>query len=463
MNIGIGVTEHNRPEVYAKTMAEIKKYMPSGAKLVVVDDASDVPVIGATYRFESNVGIAVAKNKCLELLDDCDHIFLFDSDCYPICDDWWKPYVESSEPHLMYIFKDFATRPLNDTVELYRDSKIVAYSHPRGCMLYFKHICLDTIGGMDNRYKRWGNEHVDLSNRIFNSGLTTFRYADVVDSNKLIFSLDEHESVAGTVSMEEKRRYITATKVLVANSFNSRAYCEYKYKEPPKVRDTSDKKNVIITEFLTKFEDGQRHCNWQADYSQLNKLIQSLNGQEIVILHDCFHDVRDTETVKHVMVETAMNPYFNRWLICYQYLRDNPDIDNVWCVDGTDVEMLRNPFDYMEDDKLYLASENEIVGCQWVIQHHKVPSMQNFVMQHRSKKLLSAGLVGGSRQDVMDFIHDILAFYFDNKGNVGEFEMGAFNYVAYTKWSHRIIYGSQVNTVFKQYETNNTEAWWKHK
>src|SRR5690606_10124331 len=83
--IGVGITTHNRPEIFAKTLAEMRKHLPPGAKLVVVDDASKEPVAEADYRFEENAGIARAKNKCLELLDGCEHIFLFDDDCYPRC------------------------------------------------------------------------------------------------------------------------------------------------------------------------------------------------------------------------------------------------------------------------------------------------------------------------------------------------------------------------------------------
>ena len=139
--IGIGITTHNRYDVFSKTLAEIKRLAPAGAEIVVVDDASDKPVPEATYRFARNVGIAAAKNKCFELLEGCDHIFLFDDDTYPVIEGWHQPYVASHEPHLMYIFQDFATgTKLNDTIKIYQDSEITAWSHARGCMLYFKRI-----------------------------------------------------------------------------------------------------------------------------------------------------------------------------------------------------------------------------------------------------------------------------------------------------------------------------------
>jgi hypothetical protein len=82
--IGVGITTRNRNDVLATTRQRIEAHT-LGAHIVVVVDASAKPVDGANYRFDENVGIARAKNKCLELLDaaGCKHLFLFDDDTYP--------------------------------------------------------------------------------------------------------------------------------------------------------------------------------------------------------------------------------------------------------------------------------------------------------------------------------------------------------------------------------------------
>ena len=59
--IGIGITTHNRRSTALHAIREIKRLAPQGSKVVVVDDASDVPFPGADYRFEQNAGIAKAK------------------------------------------------------------------------------------------------------------------------------------------------------------------------------------------------------------------------------------------------------------------------------------------------------------------------------------------------------------------------------------------------------------------
>lgn len=125
--IGIAVSTYNRPEVLAKTLSKIIEFTPD-AFIAVVDDASPTPVTVPEgvhlYRNEKNSGIAATKNKSIEILVDagCEHLYLFDDDAYPLVEDWWKPYADSPEPHLMYMFEDLAgANKLRDVKVLYDD------------------------------------------------------------------------------------------------------------------------------------------------------------------------------------------------------------------------------------------------------------------------------------------------------------------------------------------------------
>lgn len=460
--IGIGVTEHNRPETYAEFMKNIKKFMPPNAKLVVVDDASAVPTKDATFRFEQNVGIARAKNKCLELLRDCDHIFLFDSDCWPKTKDWWKPYVEGREPHYCYIFKDFVRPRLNDCVELYRESDIVAYSHARGCMLYLDQSVLHKVGGMDTNYKRWGYEHVDYSNRIYNVGLTRFRYQDVPNSYDLIYSLDEQELVDSTVSLAERRPYLQEMKPYFIESYKSTHFCPF---IEPKGENNGNEATVITSYFTTEV-DTQRNRQWVANLDDIQDLINSTvkAGVDLVILHDCFDPSTPVPpNVKLVKVEAPLNPYFQRWVSQWEYLREHPEIGKVFMVDATDVEVLKDPFPHVQRDQIYVGSELTQTWNNWMVVNFPQPWIRQVCRQYARYPLLNCGIVGGSRTDVMALLRQMNTKYFDEQGNVGPFEMGLFNYCVRTYWQGKIVTGNQVHTKFKGYELNNTFAWFKHK
>jgi glycosyltransferase involved in cell wall biosynthesis len=448
--IGIAITTHNRNQLFIETYRKIKQLAPTNSRIVVVDDASQKPVKEADYRFEQNVGIARAKNKCLELLDDCKHIFLFDDDCYPIHKDWYKPYINSAEPHLMYIYD-------TEDMVLYEDNEIVGYKNPRGCMLYLENKVLDVVGGMDINYARWGFEHPDLSNRIFNNGLTSFRYADVKNSNKYIYSLDERNEVTTTVNRQERNECLNRMRQYYNSNKYSQKYCNYKINNTK----PNGTKNIVLTCYYTGVTDTQRGTKWKANYSQLKALIDSVTKHniEIVIINDCF-DVKDTKLVKHVRVKSTENPYFQRWFDYYKYLRANLDIGSVYCVDGTDVEMLNNPFLNMQD-KLYTGDEPLILKNQWLIDNHKKLVFIEFIGKNPGLTLLNAGVVGGYKNTILQFAHDIWGMYIDYHKSLGMGDMAAFNYIAYKNYKDKLEFGRKITTVFKAEERTN--AYWKHK
>lgn len=462
MAIGIGITTHNRYDVFSKTFTEINKFLPDWSKLVVVDDASNEPVKEATYRFQENVGIARAKNKCLELLEGCEHVFIFDDDTYPKSVDWWKPYVDNVEPHLMYIFKDFASgRKLGDSVEVFRDDKIRAYTHPRGCMLYLERKAIDAVGGMDVSYRRWGYEHVDYSNRIYNAGLTSFRYADIVNSGDLIYSGDEHEAVRSTVEHDERRVYLKEMRSKFDKSFSSREYCEYK-------NESKSGQDAIIAAYFTRHVDPQRNTKWQPDIKDLEDLIASCKDERLVILYDEIIPV-EYEHVEWVKVDTVKNPYFQRWLEYYRYLRSHPNIVKAFLVDSTDVKLLNSPFESMNEETLYVGDEPYSsqgqptnLANRWLVSNVNSAVVRNYFKANRGKTLLNCGVVGGGRLLLLDFCHRMIQNMFVPNCKLGPFDMPIFNYLCYTEYEDKVEYGREVTTIFKKYE-ETSEAWFKHK
>jgi len=452
--VGVGITTHNRRETAEESIRLIRERTP-GAKVVVVDDGSDVPYPGADYRFAEPVGIARAKNKCLELLEGSEHIFLFDDDCYPLKQGWERPYIESPEPHLMTVFKDLSgRRKLKDVALVYEDSRHRAWTRPRGMMLYVHRSAIDAVGGMDTVFGRWGFEHGDWSNRIYNAGLTTHRYADVVGSDELIYSMDQHLEVERSLPSDEIKQLDATNRKLFFERYNDSTFSEYR-----------EQKNVVLTCLLSTQPDPQRKSGMAADPKLLSSLLKSLKNHQAVVIHDSL-DAQDTKTVTYERVEGVINPYWQRWVSYFEYLRSHPEIGFAWCVDGTDVELLGDPWD-LEPDTLYVGSEQNTLGYPWLVQKH--PGYKDFIKQDPGRQMLNAGLVGGDRGTLMSFIHDLMREHFDRA--IGRFhkqvdhdtglaDMAAFNYVAYTLYEP--VYGTRINTVFKAEERNKVSIW-KHK
>lgn len=257
--IGIGITTYNRYNVFKNTYQEIIKYSPEGAKIVVVDDCSNVPVKEATVRFEKNKGAATAKNKCFELLEDCDHIFLFDDDCYPKSYDWWKPYAYSKHVHYNYTFK-YTKHLING---------VMVSDNPNGCMMYFKRKVLDVVGGFDTTFGKYGYWHASMSCRIYNAELTPFPFIDVKGSEKLFVSLDKEQKV--TTSRLDRNLYIKLAKSKYISKLASSEYIEFRTnKTMAKVwysNPYSTEKNIgkALNEFCENVPDSDWICLQDGD------------------------------------------------------------------------------------------------------------------------------------------------------------------------------------------------------
>lgn len=464
--IGIAITTHNRPDVFKKSLDQIKRFAPANSTLVIVDDASTIPVENA-YRFEQNVGIAVAKNKCFELLYNagCQHFFLFDDDTYPIAENWHLDYINSGENHLMYIFQDFSTgNKLNDTTVVYKDSKIIAYSHPRGCMMYFTRKCLETAGGMNPIFGKWGWEHPNLSDRIYNFGLTSFPYMDIANSKGLFYSADEHRQVESTVPNKE-RPEIAKRNLEIYNQLKFDAtFVPFMDVLAP----ATGYKNLLVTCYFTAVKDTQRNTHFVVDKSPLYALIDSVPA-DLLVLNDCFeNEVHDK--IEFLKVETFTNPYFQRWISYYKYMLEHPEVGRVFFIDGTDIEVLQSPFEHLTGDYLYVGFEPTTLNNDWLLKNHPAEFIQDFIVNNKNLQLLNAGILGGPREIVMHFLRTFLKTYYDNvqdffkksQKTVGNTDMGLFNYICYKHFDSVLMFGRNVCTSFKAEERNQVSCF-KHK
>lgn len=460
--IGVGIKTRNRNEVVAKTLEHWRKHLPAGAVLVLVDDASRTPVAGADFRFEENAGIARASNKALELLynADCEHIFLADDDAWPLTDGWWKPYVESPEPHLMAMWDmpDGSTRRQLET--LYKDDQHVAYHQTRGYFLYVERRVLDRVGGMDPAFGKWGWEHASWSDRIHSAGLTTWRYADVTGSQDLIYSMDQHNEIASTATPEAMRYSQGPGAELRMASRHSDAYIEF--------RELDD---VILTSLLTALPDPQRNSRMKPEHSMYKALHDSLKHDgRFVVLHTDLPEAGALAKAELVKVPQRINPYFERWLGYYRWLREHPEVGRVWCVDATDVQMTRNPFPEMEPGVLYAGWEPTTLRDEWMLAQHPDATVQKFMRDNPNLPLVNAGVVGGDRETMMRLAHSITKMYFDDWNDfimgwetkrLGVGDMPTFNYVV-RNGDFDLSSGPHVTNVFKS-ERASPVAWWKHK
>lgn len=352
MKIGIGLTVHNRNETAEYTLEKIKELAPEGAKIVVVDDASRKPFKRANFRFDINVGIPIAKNKCLELLGDCDFYFLFEDDVFPKKKGWWMPYVTSGINHLSFTFDKLKNGRPNGNDLIKQEGDFNIYKNPCGCVLFFTKKTLKTVGGFDVRYQKYGYEHVDLSTRIHNAGLTPYKFMDVKNSLELFTSLDYEGTVQSSV--KNRKEYIEWNRAIFENSQKSKEFC-------PIIQEKKmAQKNVILTSYFNYTTDPQRGCVWGKDISNLMPIIQSCvdNKQHLYVFTNCLKDTINNKYIHFVDVfpSRTHSPNVYRWIVYEEWMNRN-DFEKCWMVDSTDVVLLKDPFKIIAPGKIYVGDE----------------------------------------------------------------------------------------------------------
>lgn len=206
--------------------------------------------------------------------------------------------------------------------------------------------------------------------------------------------------------------------------------------------------NVILTCLLNSHPDPQRGTTLAADPSLVGALTRSTRPHATVVLTDCLTPGIGGH-VGYTEREWTGNVYFARWALYAHYLTENDDIENVWCVDGTDVTLLRDPWPILRPSVLHIGSEPSTVGSSWMRTTN--PDSLAWIERHANNALLNPGLVGGDRETVIEFARAVASL--EGRDLT---DMGAANRVAYAM-PH--LTGSAIHTTYKAYADNGMAAW----
>lgn len=182
MEIGIGVTSYQRPDMLNRFLESIHKYTSSHRLYVAIDTDKD------------RHGVAKRKNECLRHLQDCDHVFLFDDDVKILKKGWTDFFINSGEQHLLY---------LNDNLHTpyYSKGKITYYKDCGGVFMYMTKSAIEKVGAFNERFNTYGFEHAEYSIRILGrhghypmlKGTTDYLYAEDYNNNDHKSSITDFE------------------------------------------------------------------------------------------------------------------------------------------------------------------------------------------------------------------------------------------------------------------------------
>lgn len=214
-------------------------------------------------------------------------------------------------------------------------------------------------------------------------------------------------------------------------------------------------KNIIITTYFTKDIDPQRNHIWDTDdFNIIELFFESIvkHDLSLIILHDnCsdnFVNEYTTNKIKFVKVNSSgLNMVDIRWKLYSEFLSDT-EADNVFFMDVSDVIILKNPFDYIQPDKIYIGDEMSInKENYWMMERYDMLNLDT--KDYLDDTVLNCGVLGGSYNDMLSFCRKMSDLIDKNSIKETTVDMAAANHILYTEYRNRIVHGPPLNTLYR--------------
>jgi hypothetical protein len=243
--------------------------------------------------------------------------------------------------------------------------------------------------------------------------------------------------------------------------------------------------NIIMACHITGVHDVNRNTTLAHDsYNLVKDWQESITAANLrgVIFHNNFSEetCKSFEKENILFVKIDYNPQFNpnvfRYFVYREFLKQHIEqINGIFITDITDVVLVNNPFTdplfSKNPNSLFCGDEPKILHNNWMIAHaenlrNNIADYSDYENTFGNEILLNCGIIGGSASLFFDFLQQLCIIHEDaNHNNKTAYtgDMGAFNYLARTKFNQQLIHGAPVNTVFKKYENDRKDCWFRHK
>jgi hypothetical protein len=243
--------------------------------------------------------------------------------------------------------------------------------------------------------------------------------------------------------------------------------------------------NVVMACHITGVHDVNRNTTLANDsYDLVKDWVESIIAANLqgVIFHNNFSEATfksyENENISFVKIayDSQFNPNVFRYFVYRDFLQQHmQQINGIFITDITDVVLVNNPFVdplFCENpNALFCGDEPKQLHNDWMIAHaehlrNNIPDYAAYESTFGNETLLNCGIIGGAASLFFDFLQQLCAIHQQaNRDNKTAYtgDMGAFNYLARTRFNQQLIHGAPVNTVFKQYETDRKDCWFRHK
>lgn len=220
------------------------------------------------------------------------------------------------------------------------------------------------------------------------------------------------------------------------------------------------------------------------DYSLVKDWADAVTALHLtgIIFHNNFSAATcrqyESESIKFIEVEydSVYNPNVYRYFIYQHFLQQYAhQLGGVFVTDVSDVVVVNNPFIQTafvsNPTAIFCGDEPKCLDNDWMKDHSShlrngIPEYVAYEEAFKTAPLLNCGVIGGSALVMLQFIEQLCAIhrqYNCNNQTAYTGDMGAFNFLVRSRYNHRVIHGHPVNTVFKSYEQERTDCWFRHK
>lgn len=243
--------------------------------------------------------------------------------------------------------------------------------------------------------------------------------------------------------------------------------------------------NVIMACHITGVYDVNRTITLDDDnYELVRDWAESVAEHQLqgIIFHNNFTSETcekfKNDYISFIKIDSnnQFNPNVYRYFVYNDFLQQHVQFfKNIFVTDITDVTLLTNPFidSYFIENPtaIFCGDEPKTLNNDWMRDHstnlrNNISDYVEYESKFGSETLLNCGVIGSKAQIFFDFIKRLCAIHeYANSENQTAFtgDMGAFNYLARTQFNGHLRHGAPVNTVFKMYETERQDCWFRHK
>lgn len=220
------------------------------------------------------------------------------------------------------------------------------------------------------------------------------------------------------------------------------------------------------------------------DFSLVSEWVTSVSRSNIngVLFHNTLSDATcaayQNEYVRFVRIDynSRFNPNAFRYFVYRNWLQTHAHtVKNLFVTDVSDVVIIKNPFleplFQNNPNTLFCGDESTTLRNDWMVAHathlrEQIADYAAYENQFASHALLNCGIVGGRITIMQSFLEQLCGIHERyNATNKTAYtgDMGAFNYLARTRFNAYLRHGEPVNTVFKAYQNDRTDCWFRHK